>query len=178
VAQLLRIRPDLDLMSLRGNVDTRLRKLESGELEAIVLASAGLRRLGMENRISHHLSTEQILPAVGQGALGLEMRRDKIEVLRRVSFLNHRRTEVAVKAERAFQKKLEGGCQIPIAALAQLAGEIVHLTGMVSDLDGVRVIRDEITGHKDRAEEMGAELAGRMLEAGADRILSDVYGKA
>jgi hydroxymethylbilane synthase len=177
-AQLLNLHPGLKLVPVRGNVDTRLKKLESGEFDAIVLASAGLRRLGLEKRISQTLPTDQMLPAVAQGALGLEMKRDKDDLFQVLSFLNHGPTEVTVRAERAFLRELEGGCQVPIAGHASLDGENLVLRGMVAELDGTRLIRDEISGDRDRAEEIGIELARRLLQKGADRILARVYGGA
>lgn len=176
-AQLLHMRPDLELVPLRGNVDTRLRKLESGEVDAIVLAAAGLKRLGLEEVISHILPCEQVLPAVGQGALGLEVRRYDESTIELLGFLNHEPTEVAVRAERSFLKELEGGCQVPIAGLARFDGDAVHLKGMVAELDGSRIVSDEITGKKGQAEEIGIRLAERLLAAGADGILASVYGR-
>jgi hydroxymethylbilane synthase len=176
-AQLLHMRPDLELVPLRGNVDTRLRKLESGEVDAIVLAAAGLKRLGLEEFISHIIPFEQILPAIGQGALGLEVRRYDKRTIELLGFLNHEPTEVAVKAERSFLKELEGGCQVPIAGFASLNADAVCLKGMVAELDGRRIVRDEIAGKKDQAEKIGIKLARRLLESGADEILSSVYGR-
>lgn len=176
-AQLLHMRPDLELVPLRGNVDTRLRKLEWGEVDAIVLAAAGLKRLGLEELISHIIPFEQIMPAIGQGALGLEVRRYDERTIDLLDFLNHEPTEVAVRAERSFLKELEGGCQVPIAGLARLDGDAVHLKGMVAELDGSRIVSDEITGKKGQAEEIGIRLAGRLLAAGADGILASVYGR-
>jgi len=177
-AQLLHLRQDLNLVPLRGNVDTRLRKLESGDLHAIILATAGLRRLGLANRITEIISSEQILPAIGQGALGLEVRRNDEQTINLLDFLSHDPTEVIVRAERAFLKELQGGCQVPIAGFGRLNGETVHLTGMVAELDGSKVIRDKITGKKDQVEEIGVALARRLLDAGAGRILARVYGEA
>jgi len=176
-AQLLHIRPDLRLVPLRGNVDTRLRKLESGDLDAIILAAAGLKRLGLFGRITQIIPSHQILPAVGQGALGLEARRDDAQTLTLLQFLNHESTEVAVSAERAFLKELEGGCQVPIAGFASLNGTNLHLRGMVASLDGTTVIADEVTGEKGQSEAIGMRLARRLLDAGADEILSLVYGR-
>jgi len=177
-AQLLHIRPDLELLPLRGNVDTRLRKLEAGEFEAIILAAAGMRRLGFEDRISQLLSTEQILPAIGQGALGLEVRHDDEQTIGLIDFLNDEESQVTVKAERAFLKELEGGCQVPVAALSRLNRERLDLEGMVAELDGSRVIRDKITGQKNEAEDLGIRLARRLLTFGAGEILERIYGKA
>jgi hydroxymethylbilane synthase len=176
-AQLLHIRPDLRLVPLRGNVDTRLRKLESGDLDAIILAAAGLKRLGLSAKITQIISLDQVLPAIGQGALGLEARRDDTETLTLLQFLNHEPTESAVRAERAFLKELEGGCQVPIAGFASLNGTNLHLRGMVAALDGTTVIADDVTGKKGQSEAIGTRLARRLLEAGADEILSLVYGR-
>ena len=175
-AQLLHIRQDLKLVSLRGNVDTRLRKLTSGGLSAIILATAGLKRLGLEDRITQVISSEWVLPAVGQGALGLEVRRGDTQTMGRIDFMNHEPTEITVRTERAFLKKLEGGCQVPIAGFATLDRETVHFTGMVAELDGSRLIRDEISGNKNQAEELGVTLAGKLLKDGAAEILERVYG--
>jgi len=174
-AQLLSTRSDLDLIALRGNVDTRLRKLESGDVRAIILAAAGLRRLGLADRITNVIPSEQVLPAIGQGALGLEVRRDDHDTISLLDFLNHKPTEITVRAERAFLKELEGGCQVPIAAFALLNSNKVHLRGMVAEIDGSRIIRDEISGNMHQAEEMGINLAKRLLDAGAGEILSRIY---
>lgn len=176
-AQLLHIRPDLELVPLRGNVDTRLRKLETGEFQAIILAAAGMRRLGFTDRISQLLSTEQILPAIGQGALGLEVRHDDEQTIGLIYFLNDEKTEVRVQAERAFLKELEGGCQVPIAAFCRINNGQLHLQGMVAELDGSRIVRDKIRGERNEAEEMGIRLARRLLASGADEILDRIYGK-
>ena len=175
-AQLLHLRPDLHVVSLRGNVGTRLKKLESEDLLAVILATAGLRRLGYAQRITQVLSIEEILPAVGQGALGLELRQDDAATKEALSFLNHETTELTVRAERAFLNKLEGGCQVPIAAYSRVAGERIILQGLVGELDGSRIIKDEVTGQKDRPEEIGTTLADKVLAAGADRILARIYG--
>jgi hydroxymethylbilane synthase len=164
------------VVSLRGNVDTRLRKLESEQLGAIILATAGLKRLGFENRITQIISSKHVLPAIGQGALGLEVRRDDEQTIGLIEFLNHEPTEVAVKAERAFLKKLEGGCQVPIAGIATLEGDAVHFTGMVAELDGTRLIKNDITGSKNQAEELGITLAETLLDDGAGEILERIYG--
>lgn len=176
-AQLLHIRPDLDVLSLRGNVETRLRKLEAGEFQAIILATAGLKRFGLADRIRQVFSTDQMLPAIGQGALGLELRADDTEAISLLDFLNHEPTRITVRAERAFLKELEGGCQVPIAAFAHLVGKRLHLEGMVAELDGCLILRDRMGGNEEKAEEIGVKLARKLLDAGADRILADIYGK-
>jgi len=176
-AQLLHMRPDLHIVPLRGNVDTRLRKLESGELNAIILAAAGLKRLGLSARINQIIPSDELLPAIGQGALGLELREnDKIGEL--LHFLNHGPSEVAVRAERAFLRELEGGCQVPVAAYGRLSGENLILKGMVAELDGSRIIRDEVRGQKNSPEDMGVSLARRLLASGAAEILARIYEKA
>jgi hydroxymethylbilane synthase len=177
-AQLLHIRPDLRIIPLRGNVDTRLKKLESGEIEAIILAVSGLNRLGFQNRITQVLPTDQVLPAIGQGTLGVQMRSDREEVIRLFDFLNHRPTELTAKAERSFLKELGGGCQVPIAGLARIQGGRIHMEGLVAELDGTTVIRDQIASEEDRAEEAGRTLARKLLASGADRILRDIYSNA
>jgi len=174
-AQLLQVRPDLDVVPLRGNVDTRLQRLESGEIHAVILAAAGLRRLGLSAKISHIIPSEQILPAIGQGALGIELRRGDHEVVTLLNFLNHEPTEITVRAERAFLKELEGGCQVPIAAHGLLKDNLLHLEGMVAELDGSKIFRDEVMAEKEHAEEIGIFLARRLLHAGADSILRRIY---
>jgi hydroxymethylbilane synthase len=175
-AQLLYRRPDLHMVPMRGNVDTRIRKLESGEIQAIILATAGLRRLGLSGKISLMIPIEELLPAIGQGALGLELRSGDDEITNRLSFLNHEPTELTVRAERAFLKELEGGCQVPIAAHSRLEGDRLILQGMVAELDGSRIIREQMRGSKDDPETLGVTLAQRLLSLGADEILSRIYG--
>jgi hydroxymethylbilane synthase len=174
-AQLLHLRSDLHVVPLRGNVGTRLKKLESENLQAVILATAGLRRLGYARRITQVLSTKEILPAVGQGALGLELRQDDATTKGVLNFLNHKTTELTVRAERAFLNKLEGGCQVPIAAYSRMEGDRIILQGLVGELDGSSVIKDETTGQKDRPEDIGMSLADKVLAAGADRILARIY---
>jgi hydroxymethylbilane synthase len=176
-AQLLHIRRDLEVVSLRGNVDTRLRKLEGGEFDAIILAAAGLRRFGLTGRIRQLLPMEQMLPAIGQGALGLEIRKEDEKTRQVLHFLNHQDTELTVRAERAFLRELQGGCQVPIAAMARLSEKALHVEGMVAALDGSILLRDNITGEKAQAEEIGVRLARRLLDAGAEKILARIYGR-
>jgi len=174
-AQVRHFRPDLEIVPLRGNVDTRIRKLGRGDFHAIVLAAAGMARLGLKDQISQVIPTERVLPAIGQGALGIEVRGDNSEVIEILSFMDHGPTAACVMAERGFLKKLEGGCQVPIAGLAALDGRDLHLEGMVAELDGSRVIRDKMKGDRDLPEELGISLAERMLEAGAGEILARIY---
>jgi hydroxymethylbilane synthase len=176
LAQLLHLRSDLHVVPLRGNVDTRLKKLESENLQAVILAAAGLRRLGLAHRVTQVLSTEEILPAVGQGALGLELRQDDAKTRDALNFFNHETTELTVRAERAFLNKLEGGCQVPIAAYSRVEGDHIILQGLVGELDGGRIIKDEVTGQKNSPEDIGIRLADQVLAAGADKILAKIYG--
>jgi hydroxymethylbilane synthase len=176
-SQLLNIRPDLKIIPMRGNVDTRLKKLEAGEFQAIILAAAGLKRLGLAGRITQLIPTDTCLPAIGQGALGLETREGDTRVMDIISFLNHTETELTVRAERAFLKRLEGGCQVPIAGLCVKEGSFIRLSGMVAELDGSRIIKNELVGPKDKPEELGEALAERLLNAGAEKILAAVYGR-
>ncbi|UCF82639.1 MAG: hydroxymethylbilane synthase [Desulfobacteraceae bacterium] len=177
-AQLLAMRPDLKLVPLRGNVNTRLRKLEEGEVQAIILATAGLRRLGLESRITQVIPSEQVLPAIGQGALGLEVRSDDEKTINLLEFLNHEETAVTVRAERAFLKELEGGCQVPMAAFCRLNHSQLHLEGMVAELDGSKIIRNKVTGEKAKAEQIGVTLARKLIDAGANKILAHINGKS
>ncbi|UCE83228.1 MAG: hydroxymethylbilane synthase [Deltaproteobacteria bacterium] len=174
-AQLLHLRPDLHIEPLRGNVDTRLRKLETEGFDAIVLAAAGLKRMGLSHVISEYLAPEQILPAVGQGALGIETRIEDDFTNPVVASLAHQPTMTEVSAERAFLRRLEGGCQVPIGAHAIMAGDEVVLTGMVADLGGRRLIRKEMRGEPQYVEVMGERLAEAVLESGGAEILGEIY---
>ncbi len=174
-AQLLRIRPDFDMLQLRGNLDTRLKKLDNGEFDAIILAGAGVKRLGWQDRITELLSPEISLPAIGQGALGIETRTGDEYINGLVAFFDHPETSCAVRAERALLKRLEGGCQVPIAAYGALVGETLRLTGLVASTDGKTVVKDAVSGPRDRAEALGIELAERLLKMGAYDILKDLY---
>ena len=176
-SQVLHLRPDLRVIPIRGNVDTRLRKLESGQFDALILASAGLRRLGLSHRISQMLSTDLSLPAIGQGVLGLEVRKSDHVVRDLIGFLNHVETELTVRAERAFLKELEGGCQVPLAGYGKLDGDRLELEGMVAELDGSVLIRDRLFGPKEKPEELGVKLARNILGSGGDAILQKIYRK-
>ena len=170
-AQLLARRPDLRIEPLRGNVDTRLRRLDEGELHAIVLASAGLIRLGWESRITERVPASICLPAVGQGAIGIECRAGDDAVLARLRVLEHPATRTALNAERAFSLRLGGSCQSPIAALATLDAGVLKLEGLVAEPDGSYIWRDAIQGEPHHAETLGAQLAERILNAGAHALL-------
>jgi len=174
IAQLKHLRPDVRIKDLRGNVDTRLRKLDSGEFDAVILASAGLRRLGFGERISAPIEIEEMLPAVSQGALGLETRSDDTETNAFVSRLDDKETRAAILAERALLRSLGGGCQVPIAAHATVGEGRLRLDGLVASLDGARVLRDSIEGDASDAAAVGEALAARMIERGAASLLAEV----
>jgi hydroxymethylbilane synthase len=170
-SQLRRARPDIEIVPLRGNLDTRLRKLDEGQMEAIVLAAAGVRRLGLEARISQKLDTEIMLPAVGQGALCIETRDGDTTIAPLVAPLEDEATRIAVTAERAYLHRLEGGCQVPIAGHATLLDGRLTLCGLVSDLEGQTVIKATQVGRPEEAETIGRELADHLLERGARAVL-------
>jgi len=171
-AQVRWLRPDLKLMPVRGNLTTRLRKLESDDYAALVLAAAGIHRLGLRDRITAYFSFDQICPAVGQGALAIEIREGDAELARAVAPLDDPLTHMAVRAERAMLLRLGGGCQVPIAAHANLRDADLHLQGVVADMDGHRLIRANATGPRGDPESLGAAVAGDLLEKGAGEILS------
>ena len=175
-AQLKHLRPDLAVKDLRGNVDTRLRKLDAGDYDAIVLASAGLRRLGFAERISVAIPTAEMLPAVGQGALGIEARADDEETFEILRTLNHGPTRAACLAERALLRSLGGGCQLPIAAHGLLRDGRLRLEGLVAGLSGDVVIRDQIEGAAGDAEQLGNTLGSSLLERGAASLLENPNG--
>jgi hydroxymethylbilane synthase len=173
--QLLAHRPDLQIKFLRGNVQTRLQKLDDGEYHAIILAAAGLIRLQLENRIKSFLTPEQSLPATGQGAVGIECRIKDANTIALLQPLHHSLTAEQVTAERAMNRRLQGGCQVPIAGYAIHQGDNLWLRGLVGDPDGSLLLQDEIVGKAVDAESMGIALADRLLAAGADKILAKVY---
>ncbi len=170
-SQLLALRPDLAVEDLRGNVPTRLEKLDRSEWDGILLAGAGLERLGLADRIRSYIPIERMLPAVGQGALALETRASDRELLDILAFLSHPPTERAVASERAFLARLEGGCRVPIAGYAEVRGDSISLRGYVGATDGSRYLRREIEGDVARSEGLGMELAESMLAAGAAEII-------
>jgi len=174
-SQLAALRPDLTVVDLRGNIDTRLRKLDEGVFAAVILAGAGLHRLNLAARITSLLEPAQMLPAIGQGALGIELRRDDAELLVGLRFLHHPATAVAVAAERAFLLRLEGGCQVPIGAHAELDGNTLTLTGLIASVDGRVLIRDQASAPAEQAAELGAALADTLLARGGKAILDAVY---
>jgi len=174
-SQILKQRPDLQIIDLRGNVGTRLGKLDDGQYDAIILASAGLKRLGLSERIRHCLTPDISLPAVGQGALGLECRAADNDVLSLIQPLLHQETDVCVRAERAFNAYLEGGCQVPIAGYATLQNGQIHIEGRVGSADGQTLLRAELTDEASNAQQLGENLARNLLDQGAGELLKALY---
>jgi hydroxymethylbilane synthase len=172
LSQLKALRGDLVVKDLRGNVDTRVRKLDEGQYDALILASAGLIRLGLHDRISAAVSTTEILPAVGQGAIAIETRADDEVAVASTNKLNHRATELACRAERAFLRGLGGGCQFPIAAHAVIEGDVLKLEGLVAKPDGSEILRGTSSGVAAEGEVIGAALAARLMDQGAGSLLS------
>ncbi|HYA95727.1 MAG TPA: hydroxymethylbilane synthase [Terriglobales bacterium] len=175
-AQIKLVRPDLNIFPLRGNVDTRLRKLESGEFDAIILAAAGLNRLGRTERVREVLPVDIVCPAVGQGALGIEARADDLATIKELAFLDDGAARRATAAERALLRTLGGGCQVPIGAYAEAVGGELKLTAIVAHPDGSNVLREQQTGGD--PEELGTRVGKMLLARGADAILHAVYGEA
>ena len=177
-AQLLHVRPDFEIVQLRGNLDTRMRKLNELGLECIILAGAGVKRLGWSDRITEYLPPEISLPAIGQGALGIETRIEDRGINNLVAFFDHLPTSISVRAERALLKRLEGGCQVPIAAHGEVKGDRLNLIGLVASTDGKKIIKDSVSGQTDKAEILGIKLAEKLLKMGAWDILKEVYKTA
>jgi hydroxymethylbilane synthase len=175
-AQLKSLRPDIEIENLRGNLDTRLRKLQEGLYDAIVLAAAGIHRMGWNDRITTYLNPTEFLPAIGQGALGIEIRSEDKAVRELIASLHDPETAVAVQAERSLLRGLEGGCQVPIAGYARVLDGQVELTGLVASLDGKRIVSLTRSASCDQAESLGRNLARELLDAGARTILDEIYG--
>ncbi len=174
-AQIMLKRKDIKILDLRGNVDTRIRKLEEGQYDGIILAYAGLKRLGLEDKVKQILEPDFMIPAVAQGFLGIEGKLDDEKTKEIVSVLNHTESEIRAKCERAFLKTLEGGCQVPLACYSEIINGNIKITGFVSDLEGERIFKDTLIDKKENAENAGIELANRLLEAGADKVLKEIY---
>ena len=174
-SQLLKLRPDLNIKDLRGNVDTRLKKLENGEYDAIVLAYAGLKRLGLKDRASYIFPPEQFIPAVAQGFLGIETRLNDEKILNIVKKLNHIESYIRAEAERAFLKRLEGGCQVPLGCYSEISNNYLTLTGFISDLKGERFLKETVKGRKNEYKELGIKLAEILLKKGGEEILKEIY---
>ena len=171
--QVRALRPDLEVVNLRGNVDTRLRKVEEGLVDAAILAAAGLARLGYTERAAELLDTDAMLPAIGQGALTLEARADDAEAIEMASALDHRETRFATAAERAYLSRLGGGCRLPMAALGIVEGDSLRLRGLIADPDGRRLLRGEVAGPASDADALGAALAEQFLARGAAELIAE-----
>ena len=168
-------RPDLEILPLRGNVNTRLKKLDNGDYDAIILAAAGLIRLGFNNRVRGFIEPDQSLPAIGQGAIGIECRTDDKRTLDLLAPLHHEETAIRVAAERAMNERLNGGCQVPLAGYATLDGDNLTLSGLVGRPDGSLILREQISGPAEDAESIGVRVAESLLSQGADEILDQLY---
>ena len=173
--QLLNILPDCEIVAIRGNLDTRIGKIATEGLDGVILAAAGIRRMGWSARISQYIPVEIMVPAAGQGAVGIEVRKDDSEVRKLLTFLNDQDTMTAVRGERAFLKHLGGGCQVPIAAFGRKVSESLILKGVVGSPDGKRLIADEVKGSCDACEELGRTMAEHILSRGGRAILDEVY---
>jgi hydroxymethylbilane synthase len=167
----------MEIVPLRGNLDTRIKKIHTENLDGIIVAAAGMKRMGWTDRITQFIPTEMMLPSVGQGALGLEIRKNDDNTRNVISFINHLQTWVEVTAERAFLKRLGGGCQLPIAAYGVKQNDNLTLTGLLGSLDGKVLLRDEVRGHSKEADILGVLLAERLLAKGGQAVLEEVYKK-
>jgi hydroxymethylbilane synthase len=174
-AQLLKVRPDLEMVIIRGNVETRISKLETEKLDAVILAAAGLKRLGFTDKVAEYLPTDFSIPAIGQGALGIECRLDNEELKKTIDFFNHPATAHAVRAERALLWRCEGGCQVPIAAFGEVSGSELRLTGFIASVDGKISVKGSISGPAEECEKLGIALAEQLLKDGGHEILAEVY---
>ena len=175
-SQLANIRPDLVIEDLRGNLDTRLRKLDEGQYDAIILAAAGLNRLSLSDRAKSYFTEAEMLPAVAQGAVGIELRTSDAELLSGLLFMDHQETSLAVRAERGFLHRLQGGCQVPIAGFAKIVENTIQMTGLVASVTGDKMIRLDLSAGTTDPEGLGIRLAEKLLAEGGRAILSEVYG--
>ena len=173
-AQLLAMRSDVEVKEIRGNVDTRLKKLESGEYQAILMAYAGLKRLGFTEHIKQIFEQSEMLPAVGQGAIAIEARSDDEDVRQALNKLNDEKTLLVVRAERALMKELEGGCQVPIGANAQVENGTIHIDALVASINGEKIVKDEASGSEEQPEKVGIQVADKLRAKGAEEILDKI----
>jgi len=174
IAQIRALRPDIRMVDLRGNVETRIKKMEEQDLDGIILAYAGVKRLDYTGKISEMIATDIMLPAVGQGAIAIELREDDLNTLELISPISHLHTMLETMAERAFLRELEGGCQVPIASLARIKGDMLFIEGLVASMDGQRVIKESLIGDLNLAIEIGTSLAHSLLDKGAHSILAEI----
>ncbi|MCX7822348.1 MAG: hydroxymethylbilane synthase [Syntrophobacterales bacterium] len=177
MVQIRKLRPDLQVEVLRGNLDTRLRRVQEGHFDAVILAAAGIHRMGWQKVIREYFDPNEFLPAVGQGALGIEIREDDRDIYSLVSKLHDEYTAISVQAERSFLRELEGGCQVPIGCHCFFENGSIKLKGMIASLDGSVILRDEVLGKPTEAEIIGNRLARRLLDRGGKEILQSVYGR-
>lgn len=175
--QLLSKRPDLKIVQLRGNLETRFRKLDEGQFDAMILATAGVKRLGWQQRITEVIEPQLSLPAIGQGAVGIECRINDEYINQLIAPLNHKETSICVRAERALLKRLQGGCQVPIAAYTTIKDGRLIMDGLVGSVTGDRIIKEHLEGTIEDAETIGITLGEKLLSKGADKILAEVYGR-
>ena len=174
VAQVRALRPDVEIVDVRGNLDTRMRKAEDGEVDAVILAAAGITRMGWADRISHYISTEDMVSAVGQGAIGVEIREGDEFMLGVCDELTHAETLTCITAERVVMNKLEGGCQVPIGAYARIEGDVLVMDGMVGSIEGDRIVRDRLTGDPADPVALGEAMVASLLGMGAGQILAEI----
>ncbi|MDA3936441.1 MAG: hydroxymethylbilane synthase [Actinomycetota bacterium] len=173
-SQVVALRPDLEIVDVRGNLDTRMGKAENGEVDAVILAAAGIKRMGWADRITHFIENDQMVPAVGQGAIGIEIRMDDPFMADICDKLTDPDTLTCITAERVVMNKLEGGCQVPIGAYARIIDDELVLDAFVGSIDGVTILRDQLKGSIDQPTELGEAMVARMLEMGADKVLAEV----
>ncbi len=170
------MRPDVEIVDVRGNLDTRMRKAETGEVDAVILAAAGITRMGWADRITHHIPTTQMVSAVGQGAIGVEIREDDEYLLHAMERIGHPETMECVTAERVVMRRLEGGCQVPIGAYCRYEEGTLTMDAMVGSLDGSHIVRSQLCGDAGEPEALGEAMVERLLELGAGEILAQIRG--
>ncbi len=177
-SQVLALRPDLDIVDVRGNLDTRMRKAEEGEVDAVILASAGITRMGWGDRITHYISSDQMVPAVGQGAIGIEIRTDDPFMADVSAQISHHETFTCVTAERVVMRQLEGGCQVPIGAYARIEGDVLVMDALVGSVDGETILRHRLEGSPEEPAMLGLRMVDAMLGLGASEVLKQVRAAA
>ena len=176
-SQILNCRPSFQIVQLRGNVETRLRRVEGGGIDVIIVAAAGLQRMGLEKQITEYLPTDLFLPAIAQGALGIQIREENSEIMDVIRPLDHQETHRIIDAERAYLAKLGGSCVVPVAGLAQIKDNIMTIEGFVGSVDGVKIIKDSISGSPMKGCQLGVTLAEKILAKGGDKILKEIFDK-
>lgn len=175
IAQVLKFNPSFVIRDIRGNVDTRLEKLDTQEYDAIIMAAAGIIRMGFADRITEFIDYETMIPAAGQGAIAIEIRENDQNTMHLCQKINHKPTFISISAERAFLKTMEGGCQLPVGCFSEVEGNIMHITGFVADLTGKNFIKEKMTAEIETSEQKAVELANKILQRGGDKILGEIY---